>query len=129
MTLRKREKILAIAAGADRAAPAGPAAVGRGLALAGSARLDRDRLADEVAKRQDRVEAAVEAAAQLKDWEHRSLPADPANARSLYQRRLREWPTGTGCKNWTCNRPKAIRSKASSRDSRSRSAAVPGWPN
>jgi hypothetical protein len=90
MTLRKREKILAIAAGVVVVLLLGRLLwVGDGRSRA-ALRDERDRLVAEKAKRQARVDAADEPAAQLTAWEQRSLPAEPANARSLYLGFLRE---------------------------------------
>jgi hypothetical protein len=96
MTLRKREKILAIVAGATMLLLLGRLLwVGDGRSR-GTLRADRDKLAAEVAKRQGRVDAAAKDAARLTAWERRSLPADPANARSLYQSWLRELANRAG---------------------------------
>ena len=86
ITLKKREKIMAIAAGA-----VGVLLVGYLLFVAGDPRL-RDDLRKECKKAREAVEeqrrkmdAAEKAVARLTDWQRRSLPADLGSARSLYQ--------------------------------------------
>jgi hypothetical protein len=88
MKLQRREKILAVAAGAAVALFGVHFLWVSGPSL-GSLRADYKRLADEAAKRQDRIEAAAGASAQLTQWERSALPAEPNNARSLYQSWLR----------------------------------------
>jgi hypothetical protein len=88
MKLQRREKILAIAAAAAVVLLGVNFLWVSGPSL-GTLRADYKRLAAEAAKRQDRIEAAAAASAQLSQWERAALPADPSNARSLYQSWLR----------------------------------------
>ena len=88
--LNKREKILAAVAGVVVLLLAGYLLLGVGGPSLGRLRADRDRLADETQKKRARIAAARRATADLAEWNRRSLPADPANARSLYQNWLRE---------------------------------------
>ena len=90
MKLQRREKILAYSTGGLVLA-----VIGWFLLLGGDSRPiaklreERDRLAGEVESKQKLMTAAARDAKQLADWRHRSLPSDPAIARSLYQNWLR----------------------------------------
>jgi hypothetical protein len=90
MTLKKREKVLAIVAGAAVLLLAGwfllYAGDGRSFARL---RQDREKLLSDVQKKETRVEAANRAVARLAAWQKRSLPADASIARSLYQQWIR----------------------------------------
>ncbi|MGD0900703.1 MAG: hypothetical protein ABR915_22960 [Thermoguttaceae bacterium] len=88
--LKKREKILAAAAGTVGVLMAGWLLWAGDGGSAGALRAERKRLAAEADKRHSRIEAADAAKTRLAQWSRRSLPADPANARSLYQSWLRE---------------------------------------
>jgi hypothetical protein len=88
MKLQRREKILAAAAGAAVALLGVHFLWVSGPSL-GSLRSEHKRLASEADKRQDRIQAAAGASAQLTQWERSALPAESSNARSLYQSWLR----------------------------------------
>jgi hypothetical protein len=85
MKLNKRERILAIAAGATVTL-----FVGGWLLFAGDGRslvqlrAERDKLAAELQGKEQSIEAARSAAVQLAGWQRRSLPSDLTRAHSLY---------------------------------------------
>jgi hypothetical protein len=91
MKLQKRERIL-LSAAAGAIALAGLTI----FFMTGDSysddylRTERDRLTGEVLKKETAKKAAEEDARRLADWQRRSLPGDPAIARSLYQGWLRE---------------------------------------
>ena len=50
---------------------------------------ERSKLELEIKTKNDLLKAAARDAKRMSDWQHRSLPADPATAKSLYQNWLR----------------------------------------
>lgn len=84
MAIRKREKILALAAGGLVIA-AGIFLLGGSSVSTSALVAERDRLASELEKQDTQVRKGKRLQAQLIEWQRRSLPTDRALAQSLYQ--------------------------------------------
>lgn len=85
MTLQKREKLLAIATAVLVLWLLVRFLLGGTWPSVSARRAERDRLAAEVQKKQNRIQASLPAAAQMAEWQHRALPADVKLAGTLYQ--------------------------------------------
>ncbi|MCX7428302.1 MAG: hypothetical protein NTW96_22065, partial [Planctomycetia bacterium] len=94
MALNKRERTLAIVTGGLMALVAGRFLLVGLVGPPASLVAQRDGLAAEVEKKQDRLDAAAKARKQLDEWGRRSLPSVPETARSLYQNWLLEQLAG-----------------------------------
>ena len=94
MALNKRERTLAIVTGGLMALVAGRFLLVGLVGPPASLVAQRDGLATEVKKRQDRVDAAAKAQKQLDEWGRRSLPSVPETARTVYSNWLLEQLAG-----------------------------------
>lgn len=90
MTLQKREKVLAVIVALLLLVVAGRLGARVLLSPLSLRQAEVQALAQRIAERQSKVEAALPAQARLADYRRRSLPSDPQVARSLYQNWLLE---------------------------------------
>lgn len=90
MTLQKREKVLAVVVAALLVVVAGRMGVRVLYTPLATRQAEVEALAQRIAERQKKVEAALPAQARLAEYRRRSLPSDPQAARSLYQNWLLE---------------------------------------
>ncbi len=90
MTLQKREKVLAIVVAVLLVAVAGRMGARVLLSPLSLRQTEVEALAQRIAERQKKIEAALPAQARLAEYRRRSLPSDPQVARSLYQNWLLE---------------------------------------
>jgi hypothetical protein len=94
MAMNKRERTLAIVTGGLMALVAGRFLLVGLVGPPASLLAERNGLAAEVEKKQDRLDAAARAQKQLDEWGRRSLPSVSETARSLYQNWLLEQLAG-----------------------------------
>lgn len=90
MTLQKREKVLAAVVAALLLILGGRMGFRVLYSPLSMRQAEVEALAQRIADRQSKVEAAMAAQARLAEYRHRSLPSDPQVARSLYQNWLLE---------------------------------------
>ncbi len=90
MTLQKREKVLAAIVGVLLLVVAGRMGAHVLYSPLSLRQAEVEALAQRIADRQAKVEAALPAQARLAEYRRRSLPSDPQAARSLYQNWLLE---------------------------------------
>ncbi len=90
MTLQKREKVLAAIVGVLLLVVAGRMGAHVLYSPLSLRQAEVEALAQRIADRQAKVQAALPAQARLAEYRRRSLPSDPQAARSLYQNWLLE---------------------------------------